>query len=81
MADSQVPRGVNALGGLVSEPAWRTKPSWYLIAMDDRMIPPPTQRAMTERAGATVSEAAGSHSIYVSQAAAVAAVIEQAARS
>jgi pimeloyl-ACP methyl ester carboxylesterase len=81
MADSQVPWGVGALGGEVSEPAWRTKPSWYLVATDDRMIPPPAQRAMADRAGATVSEAAGSHSIYVSQPATVAAVIEQAARS
>jgi pimeloyl-ACP methyl ester carboxylesterase len=81
MADSQVPWGVDALGGQVSEPAWRTKPSWYLVATDDRAIPPPAQRAMAERAGAMVSEAAGSHAIYVSQPAAVAAVIEQAARS
>jgi len=81
MADSQVPWGVGALGGQVSDPAWRTKPSWYLVAADDRMIPPPAQRAMAERAGATVREAAGSHSIYVSQPRAVADLIEQAARS
>src|SRR3954468_14162291 len=67
MADSQVPWGVEALNGTVTDPAWRIKPSWYLIATDDRMIPPPAQRAMSERAGATVAEAAGSHSIYVSQ--------------
>jgi pimeloyl-ACP methyl ester carboxylesterase len=79
MADSQVPWGVDALGGAIAEPAWRTKPSWYLIATDDRMIPPPAQRAMAERAGATVSETAGSHAIYVSNPAAVAAVIAQAA--
>ena len=79
MADSQVPWGVNALGGAVTEPAWRSKPSWYLVATDDRMIPPPAQRAMAERAGATVSETPGSHSIYVSNPAAVAAVISQAA--
>src|SRR5215217_8992978 len=53
MADSQVPWGVEALNGAVSEPAWRSKPSWYLLATDDRMIPPPAQRAMSERAGAT----------------------------
>jgi pimeloyl-ACP methyl ester carboxylesterase len=81
MADSQVPWGVDALGGQVSDPAWRTKRSWYLVATDDRMIPPPAQRSMAERAGATVVEAAGSHSIYVSQPAAVAELIEQAARS
>jgi pimeloyl-ACP methyl ester carboxylesterase len=79
MADSQVPWGVDALGGTISEAAWRTKPSWYLVATDDRMIPPPAQRSMAERAGATVAEAAGSHSIYLSQPAAVAELIEQAA--
>ncbi|GAB3853099.1 alpha/beta fold hydrolase [Dactylosporangium cerinum] len=79
MADSQVPWGVSALAGAVTEPAWRTKPSWYLVATDDRMIPPPAQRAMAERAGATVTEAPGSHSIYVSQPQAVANLIKQAA--
>ena len=79
MADSQVPWGVNALGGTISEAAWRIKPSWYLVATEDRMIPPPAQRAMAERTGATVTEASGSHSIYLSQPAAVAALITQAA--
>jgi pimeloyl-ACP methyl ester carboxylesterase len=79
LADSQVPWGVNALRGTVSEPAWRTKPSWYLVATDDRMIPPPAQRAMSERAGSTVVEVAGSHAIYVSQPAAVADLITRAA--
>ncbi len=79
MADSQVPWGVGALGGAITDPAWRTKPSWYLVATDDRMIPPPAQRAMADRAGATVREAPGSHSIYVSQPAVVAALIEEAA--
>ena len=79
MADSQVPWGVDALSGTISEPAWKTKPSWYLIASEDRMIPPPAQEQMSARAGATVVEAKGSHSIYVSQPAAVADLIEQAA--
>jgi pimeloyl-ACP methyl ester carboxylesterase len=79
MADSQVPWGVNALGGTVTEPAWRVKPSWYLVATDDRMIPPPAQRAMSERAGATVSESPGSHSIYVSNPQVVVDLIKQAA--
>ena len=79
MADSQVPWGVDALGGVVTEPAWRGKPSWYLVSTDDRMIPPPAQRTMAERAGATVVEVPGSHAIYVSQPAAVAALIQQAA--
>jgi len=78
MADSQVPWGVDALGGSITEAAWRTKPSWYLVATEDRMIPPPAQRAMSERAGSTVVETAGSHAIYVSQPAAVVALIEQA---
>ena len=79
MADSQVPWGVDALGGSITEPAWRTKPSWYLVATEDRMIPPPAQRVMSERAGSTVVEVSGSHAIYLSQPAAVAALIEQAA--
>ncbi|ADG10871.1 alpha/beta hydrolase [Caulobacter segnis] len=81
MADSQVPWGVAALEGAVSEPAWRKKPSWYLVATDDRMIPPPAQRAMAERAGATKEEVPGSHAVYVANPASVAALIEKAARS
>ena len=81
MADSQVPWGVEALNGVVSDPAWRSKPSWYLVATDDRMIPPPAQRQMAERAGATTTEAPGSHAIYVSQPSAVASLITQAAQS
>jgi pimeloyl-ACP methyl ester carboxylesterase len=80
MADSQVPWGVEALNGAVSEPAWRAKPSWYLVATDDHMIPPPAQRAMSERAGATVVEAPGSHSIYVSQPRATVDLIKRAAQ-
>jgi pimeloyl-ACP methyl ester carboxylesterase len=80
MADSQVPWGVEALSGTVSQAAWRTKPSWYLIATEDKMIPPPAQRFMSERAGSTVVEVAGSHAIYVSQPNAVAKLIETAAK-
>jgi len=80
MADSQVPWGVEALNGAVSEPAWRSRPSWYMVATDDRMIPPPAQPAMSGRAGSTVVEAAGSHSIYVSQPHATADLIKRAAR-
>jgi pimeloyl-ACP methyl ester carboxylesterase len=79
MADSQVPWGVDALGGTISDPAWRSKPSWYLVATEDRMIPPPAQREMSERAGSTVVEVAGSHAIYVSQPEAVTELIEKAA--
>lgn len=81
MADSQVPWGVEALGGTISDPAWRHKPSWYLLVSDDRMIPPLLQRTMAERAGATIAEVPGSHAIYVSQPAAVAGLISQAAGS
>src|ERR687889_2451286 len=81
MADSQVPWGVEALSGTVSEAAWRSKPSWYLVATEDRMIPPPAQRQMSERAGSTVEEAAGSHAIYVSRPDVVADLIRSAVRS
>src|SRR5438094_9624792 len=78
MADSQVPWGLDALNGAVTEPAWRSKPSWYLVSTDDKMIPPEAQRAMSNRAGSTVVEAKGSHAIYVSQPHAVAAIITKA---
>ena len=81
MANSQVPWGVVALNGAVTEPAWATKPSWYLVATDDRMIPPPAQRAMSKRAGSSVVEAKGSHATYVSQPEAVAEIIKTAAKS
>lgn len=79
MADSQVPWGLEALNGAVSEPAWKTKPSWYLVATEDRMIPPDAQRAMSKSAGATVTEVNGSHAVYVSQPRAVADIIAKAA--
>src|SRR5712672_1653262 len=60
MANSQVPWGVEALAGTITNPAWKTKPSWYLIATDDKMIPPPAQRFMAQRAGSTVVEVKGS---------------------
>lgn len=79
MADSQVPWGVEALSGAITEPAWKTKPSWYLVVTEDKMIPAAAQRAMAKRAGAAVVEAKGSHAIYVSRPAEVADLIEQAA--
>lgn len=81
MADSQTPWGVQALSGAVTAPAWRVKPSWYLVAAEDHMIPPPAQRMMAARAGATVVESPGSHSIYVSRPRVVADLIEQAAHA
>ena len=80
MADSQVGFGVDALNGAVSEPAWRTKPSWYLVTTNDHMIPPASQRVMSERAKATVTETPANHAVYVSQPAVVAAIITQAAQ-
>jgi pimeloyl-ACP methyl ester carboxylesterase len=81
MANSQVPWGVNALNGAVTEPAWKAKPSWYLVSTDDRMIPPAAQRAMSKRAGSSVVEVKGSHAVYVSQPEAVAELIQKAAKS
>lgn len=80
MADSQVPWGVAALAGAITEPAWKSKPSWYLLTTEDRMIPPPAQRFMSQRAGSTLVEVAGSHAIYVSKPNEVAAFIKQAAQ-
>jgi pimeloyl-ACP methyl ester carboxylesterase len=79
MADSQVPWGVDAAAGQVTHPAWRTKPSWYVVTTEDREIPPAAQRTMSQRAGSTVVEVAADHSIYISQPAAVATLIKQAA--
>jgi len=80
MASSQVPWGVEALAGTITAPAWKTRPSWYLVSTEDRMIPPPAQRMMSKRAGATVTEVAASHAVYVSQPKSVAAFIEKAAK-
>ena len=79
MADSQVPWGVESLNGKVTAPAWKVKPVWYLVATSDKMIPPDAQRFMAKRAHATVVEAKGSHSIYVSHPQVVAKIIETAA--
>jgi pimeloyl-ACP methyl ester carboxylesterase len=81
MADSQVPWGLDALNGAVTEPAWKTKASWYLVSTDDKMIPPDAQRAMSKRAGSTVVEVKGSHAVYVSQPQAVANLITKAANA
>ncbi|MHC2365292.1 pimeloyl-ACP methyl ester carboxylesterase [Rhizobium leguminosarum] len=80
MAASQVPWGVGALDGQVTVPAWKAKPSWYLVATDDRMIPPAAQRGMAKRAGAKTVEVHGSHAVYVSNPKAVAKIIEDAAQ-
>ncbi len=79
MAHSQVPWGLDALNGAVSTPAWKTKPSWYLVVTEDKMIPPTAQQFMSQRAGSTVKEVGGSHAIYVSNPQAVADIIKEAA--
>jgi len=79
MADAQVPWNVAAPAGAITEASWRTKPSWYLVTTEDRMIPPPAQRTMAGRIGATQSEVTASHSVYVSQPEPVATLIAQAA--
>ena len=79
LADAQVPWGLEALMGNITEPAWQTKDSWYLVTTGDRMIPPDAQRTMSERIGATVIEVDASHAVYVSQPAAVADLIKQTA--
>lgn len=81
MADSQVPWGVQAFEGRVGAVAWKSKPSWYLIAADDRMIPADAQRGMAGRAGASVLVSAGSHAIYVAAPDTVAAFIRRAAEA
>src|SRR5260370_12789487 len=80
MADSQVPWGVNAVGGTISEAAWKAKPTWYLLTTEDRMLPPDAQRLMSKRAGATVVEVKSSHAVYLSHPQAVAHIVEEAAR-
>ena len=79
MANAQVPWGLEAAGGAVTTAAWRSKPSHYLVATDDHMIPPPAQRQMAQRAGAQVTETSGSHAVYVSRPEEVARTIRQAA--
>jgi pimeloyl-ACP methyl ester carboxylesterase len=81
MAESQVPWGVDALAGVIADPAWKNKPSWYMITTEDKMIPPSAQEFMSRRAGSTVVEVPASHSVYVSQPEAVAALIEEAGHS
>jgi pimeloyl-ACP methyl ester carboxylesterase len=80
MADAQVPWGLDALQGAVSQPAWKSRPSWYLLATEDRMIPPAAQRAMSGRAGSRVTEVRASHAVYVSRPDAVVNLIAEAVK-
>jgi pimeloyl-ACP methyl ester carboxylesterase len=81
MGASQVPCGVQAVGSAVTTPAWREKPSFYLVTKSDKMIPPPQQRQMARRAGSTVTEVEASHAVMISKPDVVASIIEQAAAS
>jgi len=80
MAESQVPWGLAALSGTISAPAWKMKPSWYMVSANDMMIPPDAQRMMAKRANAKVTELPASHAVYVSKPKEVAALIEKAAK-
>jgi pimeloyl-ACP methyl ester carboxylesterase len=80
MANSQVPWGLAAASAGATAAAWKTKPSWYLLTTEDRMIAPELQRFMSKRASSKVQEVKGSHAIYVSQPQAVARIIEAAAK-
>ena len=79
MAISQLPLGLAAFAGETTKAAWKTKPSWFIVSSDDRMVPPDAQRMMAKRAGSKITEIKGSHCTYISHAKEVAAVIEAAA--
>jgi pimeloyl-ACP methyl ester carboxylesterase len=79
MADAEVPWGIGAATGTVTDPAWRTRPSWYLVASRDQEIPPQAQRAMARRAGSTVEEIAATHAVYITQPEPVVDLVRRAA--
>ena len=80
MAASQIPLSASVLGSSINEPAWKTKPSWYIVATEDHELSPDAERLAAKRAGATVTEIKGSHVVFISQPKAVSAVIEAAAQ-
>jgi pimeloyl-ACP methyl ester carboxylesterase len=77
-ADAQLPWGVEALSGQISDAAWRHRPNWYLVTSEDRMIPPDEQRSMAQRIGATTVETASSHSVFASHPEVVTEIIKGA---
>ena len=81
MARSQVGLSVKAVGAPITSPAWKTKPSYAIVAKDDRSINPGLERSMYKRSGAITTEISGSHAIYISQAKAVAEVIEKSSNA
>ncbi|WP_159946468.1 alpha/beta hydrolase [Rhizobium sp. 18065] len=78
LAAAQRPWGHEAVQGKISSPAWNAKPSFYLLATEDRMIPAQAQAAMAARATAKVVEVSSSHAVMLSQPDAVAALISVA---
>lgn len=81
MARSQVGLSVKAVGAPIVKPAWKTKPSYAIVAKNDRSINPELERSMYKRSGSITAEISGSHAIYMSQPKAVAKVIEKAANT
>ena len=81
MAASQRPIDAAALGEPSGEPAWKTIPSWYLVASNDQAIPPATERFMAKRAGATTVEIASSHVAMISHPGVVTDLILDAAHA
>ncbi len=81
MAISQVPLNAGILGTPITAPAWKTKPSYGIVATQDRMINPDLERTMYKRAGAKVTEIKGSHAVFISNPNEVAGLIEQAAKA
>lgn len=79
MADSQLPTAAAAFAYKFTDIAWKKKPTWYIVAMQDHSIPPDLERKMGKRTGGTVSEIDGSHLIFISHPDQVAKVVEAAA--
>lgn len=81
LAAAQVPPAAAAFATPVSNASWKNRRSWYVLATEDRIIPPAAQRQMAARAQAQITEVAGSHAVYVSQPKAVADAIDAAAKA
>jgi pimeloyl-ACP methyl ester carboxylesterase len=80
MADAQIPLSASVLGSSITNPAWKTKSSWYIVATEDHELSPDAERLAAKRAGAVVTEIKGSHVVFISQPKAVSAVNEAAAQ-
>ncbi len=81
MAESQVPISADSFTHKVTQPAWKTKPSWYMVASSDRSINPEQERMMAKRAHAKTVEVNASHVAYMSHPKETAKLIEEAATS